>query len=234
MVGLATYETTSGEAHLSLDMNYGFLKRDLLDHSKQLLASEAADGKRMIRASLPAADDEFFRAVSSLGFTDSEEGERIAIIDISTPLQTSALPKGYTVVSLSEENDLEKINRVLWRGFNHTGSPPADSVAQRLRLQSGPDFNKGLTIAAKSPIGDFVSYCGMWHDAATDYAIVEPVATDPDCRLRGFGRAAVLEGVRRCFDLGAKRAYVGSDQQFYYSIGFRPYSACKWLNYQEA
>jgi predicted N-acetyltransferase YhbS len=44
----------------------------------------------------------------------------------------------------------------------------------------------------------------------------------------GLGRAAVLEGLRRCAKLGAKRAFVGSSQQFYYNIGFRPYTSNTW------
>ncbi len=62
----------------------------------------------------------------------------------------------------------------------------------------------------------------MWYDSETEYALVEPVATDPDFRMLGLGKAAVLEGIRRCGQLGAKQAYVGSSQQFYYQIGFRP------------
>ncbi|HBP38077.1 MAG TPA: GNAT family N-acetyltransferase, partial [Clostridiales bacterium] len=49
-------------------------------------------------------------------------------------------------------------------------------------------------------------------------------ATDPAYRKMGLGRAAVLEAIRRCGVLGARRAFVGSSQQFYYSIGFRPYA----------
>jgi predicted N-acetyltransferase YhbS len=68
----------------------------------------------------------------------------------------------------------------------------------------------------------------MWYEPGTDYALVEPVATDPDYRLMGLGRAAVLEGVIRCGKLGAKRAYVGSSQQFYYNIGFYPAASGTW------
>lgn len=57
---------------------------------------------------------------------------------------------------------------------------------------------------------------------------MEPVATDPDYRKLGLGKAAALEGVKRCRDLGAKVAFVGSSQQFYYNIGFRPYSTKTW------
>ncbi|MCL2884708.1 MAG: GNAT family N-acetyltransferase, partial [Oscillospiraceae bacterium] len=72
------------------------------------------------------------------------------------------------------------------------------------------------------------AYCGTWKDPASAVALVEPVATDPDYRMRGLGKAAVLEAVRRCGTRGAKQAYVGSSQQFYYNIGFRPALTSTW------
>jgi hypothetical protein len=44
----------------------------------------------------------------------------------------------------------------------------------------------------------------------------------------GLERAAVLEAARRCGQLGAKVAFVSSDQQFYYSRGFVPHSSGTW------
>jgi predicted N-acetyltransferase YhbS len=46
------------------------------------------------------------------------------------------------------------------------------------------------------------------------------VATDPDFRRLGLGKAAVLEGIRRCAELGAVEAFVGSNQPFYLALGF--------------
>jgi len=68
----------------------------------------------------------------------------------------------------------------------------------------------------------------MWQDSASQSALVEPVATDPAYRKMGLGKAAVLEAIRRCGNLGAKQAYVGSSQQFYYNIGFRPFTTSTW------
>jgi len=69
----------------------------------------------------------------------------------------------------------------------------------------------------------------MWYDELAGFAVIEPVATDPDYRRMGLGRAAVLEGIRRVGTRGARIALVGSSQQFYYSIGMRPYaSASEW------
>jgi predicted N-acetyltransferase YhbS len=58
------------------------------------------------------------------------------------------------------------------------------------------------------------------------------VATDPDYRRRGLGSAAVLESIRRCGQQGATVAYVGSDQAFYMSLGFKVlFSQNCWLKY---
>jgi len=64
----------------------------------------------------------------------------------------------------------------------------------------------------------------MRYDQEGGFAVIEPVATDPDYRKMGLGKAAVLEGIRRTGELGAKIAFVGSSQQFYYSIGLRPFN----------
>jgi predicted N-acetyltransferase YhbS len=74
----------------------------------------------------------------------------------------------------------------------------------------------------------------MWYEKANRIAYVEPVATDPDYRRMGLGKAAVWEGIRRCGVEGATVAYVGSDQRFYHAIGFKTlyYSNC-WVKKYE-
>jgi predicted N-acetyltransferase YhbS len=80
--------------------------------------------------------------------------------------------------------------------------------------------------------GKFVSFSGTWYEAVNKIAYVEPVATDPDFRRMGLGKAAVLEGIRRCGALGATVAFVGSDQEFYKAIGFTHlWSSNPWIKY---
>ena len=83
-----------------------------------------------------------------------------------------------------------------------------------------PSGRRDLKIVVVAPNGDFVSFCGMFYEPSRHFAYVEPVATDPTYRRLGLGKAAVLEGIRRCGLLGASTAYVGSDQEFYQAIGF--------------
>ena len=99
-------------------------------------------------------------------------------------------------------------------------------------MQSGPNFRRDLNIVVEAPHGYFVSYSGTWFEGSNRIAYVEPVATDPDYRRRGLGRAAVLEGIRRCGELGATVAYVGSDLAFYMAIGFeKMHTSQCWTKY---
>jgi len=131
------------------------------------------------------------------------------------------LPDGFRLKNLADDNDLAKIDRVLWRGFNHPGEPPADGSKGRKKMQSGPHFRKDLTIVVEAPNGAFVAFGGLWFDPVNRLGYVEPVATDPDYRRMGLGTAAVLEGIRRCGELGATVAYVGTDMPFYLAMGFK-------------
>ena len=105
-------------------------------------------------------------------------------------------------------------------GFNHPGEPPEEGIEDRKKMQSGPNFRKDLTIVVEAPDGNFASFCGMWYESTNKISYVEPVATDPDYRRMGLGKAAVLESLRRAAVLGAEVAWVGSDQEFYKAIGF--------------
>ena len=132
-----------------------------------------------------------------------------------------SLPPGFRLKSLADDNDLQKVDRVLWRGFNHGDAPPPDGVRDREFMQLAPNYRKDLNLVVEAPDGNFVSYCGMWYEPIHAIAYVEPVATDPAYRRRGLASAAVLEGIRRCSELGAKMACVGSAQPLYLSLGFR-------------
>jgi predicted N-acetyltransferase YhbS len=74
----------------------------------------------------------------------------------------------------------------------------------------------------------------MFYEPMNRFAYVEPVATDPAYRRLGLGKAAVLEGIRRCAELDATVAYVGNDLPIYRSVGFQKiYVSECWLKYFE-
>ena len=58
----------------------------------------------------------------------------------------------------------------------------------------------------------------VWYNGGNT-AYIEPVATVPEHRGKGLGRAVVYEAANRAKEQGAKRAIVLSDQDFYKRLG---------------
>ncbi|MEO3946465.1 GNAT family N-acetyltransferase [Gorillibacterium sp. CAU 1737] len=225
IVAVATYESGLGDAWFFVHPAYSRLKGDMIAHALQKLSREGT-----LRLRIPDSDQALQELAARAGFVPTQDREETAILPIASTSLGYTLPEGYRIATLAEDPELIRYNRVMWRGFNHEGEPPVtpDELAGRKQEVSGPHVQLDLKVAVQAPNGKFVSYCGMWYLPGTDYALVEPVATDPDYRRMGLGRAAVLEGVRRCAALGAKFAYVGSSQTFYYRIGFRPSATDTW------
>jgi ribosomal protein S18 acetylase RimI-like enzyme len=143
--------------------------------------------------------------------------------DIPNPFPEIKLPDGFHLTSLAEECNWTKVHRVIWRGFDHDGEPPSgeEDLKERRRMFDTPKGRRDLKIVVKALNGNFVAFSGTFFEPINKYAYVEPIATDPDYRCMGFGKAAVLESIRRCAALGATVAYVGNDLPIYQAIGFK-------------
>ncbi len=231
IVGVAHYESRLGEVFFQTHPAYSHLKPAMLEYAEKQLYGETEAGQRYVEAFIPDLDREFAALVQSRGYVLAEGHTRpMTQFAIPQPFPPIHLPEGFRLKSLADDNDLEKIHRVLWRGFNHAGEPPAERLADRVKMQSTPNFRKELTIVVEAPSGIFVSFSGAWYEGLNRVAYVEPVATDPDFRRMGLGKAAVLEGIRRCGELGATVAFVGSNQEFYRAIGFtKCFDSCCWV-----
>ena len=221
IVGIAHYEGQPGEVYFQIHPDFTHLKSIMLKYAENHLYARLDDGRGYVRAYINDFDIEFESIAEQQGYKKEENApELISQFTITHPLPTIGLPDGFRLISLHDDNDLNKVHRVLWRGFNHPGEPPEEGIEWRRKMQSAPNFRRDLNIVVEAPDGSFVSYCGMWYEESNEIAYVEPVATDPDYRRMGLGTAAVLEGIRRCGELGATVAFDGAVQTFYTAMGF--------------
>jgi GNAT superfamily N-acetyltransferase len=219
IVGVVNFEDF-GEAYFQVHPGYARLKSEMLDHAEESLCTKEC-GKRRLTTYVNDFDTELERIASAAGYVKASGSPQVtARFDCTGALPPIVLPQGFRLTDRRECNDLRRINRVLWRGFNHEGPPPEKHVAGRADVEKAPLYRRDLVVMVEAPGGDLVSYCGIWYEAANRVAYVEPVATDPDYRRRGLGRAAVLEAIRRAKALGATRAIVISGQPFYRALGF--------------
>jgi predicted N-acetyltransferase YhbS len=233
IVGVVHAEMHSGEAFFDINPVYIHLKQEMLEYAEKHLFGKAPNGRKCMLAFINDFDKEFEVLAISRGYKKDDKFTRsMSELKIPNHFPPISLPAGFTLKSLAEDNDLAQITRVFWRGFNHGDEPPSSDLEGRKMMQSAPSFRKDLNIIAVAPDGNFVAYAGLWFESINKYAYVEPVCTDPDYRLRGLGKAAVMEGIRRCEELGAEVAYVGSVYPIYQSIGFKKLFTCNcWIKY---
>lgn len=229
MVGLITYENDIGEAYFCLDERYEYLKPQLIDYAVDNLSLNGE-----IKISLPDGELSYQQAALVKGFYATNEKTSVARIDTTNTNFT--LPEGYKVIDFDDANfDVEKYYAAIWKGFDNKRERN-ELEMQSMRKREGfdaPYFDRSLRIIVVAPNGDYASHCGMWYKQDSEYAYVEPVFTLPEYRKMGLGKAAVLEGVKRCGKLGAKYAIVLSSQQFYYSIGFYPIQNETWWKHKK-
>lgn len=231
IVAVATFDCWLGEAFCLMLPGYEGLRGEMLRYAQDHLA---ADGRSGVYIS--DADAAFQSVAAKLGYVATERKENDAVFYPDETELSLHLPEGFSLTSIKDTPSAYEYGRVLWKGFNHEangegpyryGSQNDDALAAELQ---NPHVDASLRIAVVAPDGHFASYCGLWYDPEAGYGVVEPMATDPAYRKMGLGRAALHEGIRRVRERGCKRVFVGSSQQFYYSVGFRPCAtATLWL-----
>jgi predicted N-acetyltransferase YhbS len=233
--GIVHFEGNPAEVFIQAHPDHPELKGLLLDHAEhngfEGMSTREDRPFRMVYVN--DFDTELGALVQARGYQKWNHFEQpMAVYTPEKPVPEVKLPDGFRVQSLADENDLHKINQVLWRGFNHPGAPPEEEVVGRAFAQQAPNFRKDLTIVTVTPGGRYVSFCGMWYIPENKVAYLEPLATDPDYRRMGMARAAVYESIRRVRALGARDVFVGSGQEFYQRLGFEvKYTAYPWVLY---
>jgi len=236
IVAVVHYEGGLGDAFFQFHPAYRHLQKEMLEYAEaNLTGVSKKSGRKYLCVFVNDNDEDFTALVKSRGYSIHADGLRPTYkFDIPKSFPPIQLPEGFQLTSLADEPDWAKVHRALWRGFDHGDDVPMneEEFESRRKMFDTPKARRDLKIAVKAPDGNFVSFCGMFYEPTNRYALVEPVATDPDFRRLGLGKAAVLEGIRRCGALGATVAYVGSDQEFYKVIDFKKaYNTECWLKY---
>jgi predicted N-acetyltransferase YhbS len=223
LVAVVHHEHRVGQAFLQVKDGYDHLKEEMVIHAENSLVGEK-EGKKYLDFYCKEFDNVTIELLKQRGYQKIKDDSPWLIVTKINPNEIGEvkLDSKFELIGLDEENDLVKIDRVLWRGFNHEGESDGD-LDGRKQMQSPPNFNKYLNVVImEKSSGNYVSYSGSWYDPVNKVGYIEPVATDPDFRKMGLGKVAVLECVKRLGKLGAKAVYVESGIPFYQRIGFKP------------
>lgn len=214
IAGAAIYDMYFGEAFCGALPGYSGLYPEILDYACAALGDEAGLG-------IAICDNcpEEIAAARAGGFQPEEQSETILGLGLET-LGRRSMPEGYTVRTLDPAREAETFQWLLWQGFDHGTDPAVFAREDPVIPQRRPHLNPKLSLTALAPGGEPAAYCCLWYLPGTDYAYVEPVCTVPAHRGRGVAGGLLSEALARAKALGAKEAFVISDQDFYQKLGF--------------
>ena len=137
-------------------------------------------------------------------------------------LGTLELPDGYRLISMAEENDVEKRREIFGRGFNHEDPNEWPSAFAYRELQKAPDYREEHDLVIVAPDGTYAACCIVWYDDVNREGHLEPLGTHPDHRRKGLATQIQFEGMRRLRERGATRMPMnGGFDPFYLAVGFR-------------
>jgi len=227
VVGAAVYDMYFGEAFCSALRGYESLYPDILDYAYR----ELKDGSGL---GISICDDnaDEIKAAEAAGFIKAEQSENVMSIELGEKL-AAEMPPGLDIVELDPAREPYEFQWLLWQGFDHGADKSEFEREDKIIPQLRPHLETQLSVAAVNSDCEKVAYCCLWYSPNTDYAYVEPVCTIPSYRGRGVSRALIYEALNRASSLGAKKAYVLSDMEFYSKLGFKTEShfTFYWRNF---
>jgi ribosomal protein S18 acetylase RimI-like enzyme len=125
------------------------------------------------------------------------------------------------------DDDVEDRASVTHAAFG-SSKPFAEYAAEYASFRASPAYPHGWDLLLRDADGRASACCIAWPDPVSRAGTFEPVATHPELHRRGYGRALLLDGLRRFAAAGMTYAIVGVDvddpraEALYRSVGFRP------------
>jgi predicted N-acetyltransferase YhbS len=216
-----------GEAFFQRHPDHDFLLPEMLDFAETHLRNLE---RNLLFVAISDQDEAFLAVVRGRGYRRNDRHILWdSVFTVRRELPGYTLPEGYRLRSMADDNDLDRRRKAFGLGFNHPDPRDWPSLLSVQELQKAPDYRPELDLYVVAPDGEFASFCIAWWDERNRIAMLEPVGTVPGHRRKGLARAIVLEAVRRVAALGVEQASVGSDQEFYLSLGFElKYAGHHW------
>ena len=214
IVGAAIYDMYLGEAFCGTLKTHMDILPEILDYAYRIFKDENGLGIAIRNEDLKAIE----KAID-LGFEKVNQTENVMMLGLDNIIP-SRIPADIVIREYNPAENPREFAWLLWQGFDHGNNQAEfeskDSPKQQLRKH----LDKRLSLSAVDSSGNIVGYVCLWHLPETDYAYVEPVCTIPEFRNMGISKALLTEAFSRANKLGAKKAIVISDMDFYKKLGF--------------
>lgn len=177
---------------------------------------------------VPSASARLKEALAVAGYRPAGQPEfQLNAREVRGDIEAPRVPAGTVVRPVRVDDPAEVEARVALH--LEVWDPSRFSIEGYARLRAQPVYRPDLDLVAVTPEGELASYGIVWWDPDTRTGEFEPVGTAARFRRQGYGKALLLEGLRRLRVLGATDALVISSTAsefapsrfLYASAGFR-------------
>ena len=214
IVAIATFDMYFGESACLCLEEYEYLYEEVVNYAKENMNENG-------EFALTIEDNNAYEleTIKKLGYTKIEQDETLLCASLEN-IHISRLNNDFSFVELDQIKDNIELQWLFYQGFDHGDDKEEFNKQLDLNFIPRPHCNKYLSVGIRNAEGKLISFCGCWYLEGTDYAYIEPACTIPAYRNKGIGTEVLLEVLRRAKTLGAKKAYVISDNNFYKKCAF--------------
>lgn len=210
------YEMDIGEAYPVVGRGYEYLLPEILSQAERELSAEK-DGRRSLEVWVTSSQSAHIALLRENGY-EKAYTEPVKLFRYENGFPASALPDGFGCISLENDIDYRKLNRCIWRGFDH-GDDVEYNTEEIRYMSAAPHFRPEIGRIITAPDGEYACYAGMWLDEKNGYAYLEPLCTQPQYRRMGLARYALCDAMKHTQRLGARYCFGGA-MGFYDALGF--------------
>lgn len=185
--------------------------KDLLN---QMVNTVLQSETKPVTIKVNSKDEALAQILRERQFERKQKDVNVLELDLSKELDYE-IPDSYSISPQEFIMDNWQYQLTIHKGFDNEGIPERwDNEVFARGIHK--DMRLNTFALAKH---EYCAHCGLWYTEGTS-AYVEPVVTIPPHRKKGLARAVIYEACKRAKMLGASRATVLSDLEFYYKIGF--------------
>ena len=124
-------------------------------------------------------DADLIAVLKARGFGRRDEPVMYHLVYTFGELPELELPDGFQLLSMADENDIEKRREIFGRGFNHEDPKEWPSAFSYRELQKAPNYRKKHDLFIVAPDGTYAACCIVWYDAVNRIGHLEPLARIP-------------------------------------------------------
>jgi ribosomal protein S18 acetylase RimI-like enzyme len=241
---LAAWAYVDGYSNLHFEINTAFeqpkLEAQIVDWGVACIHSQMLASGEMLTLDASCPEEDSWRRAfyERHGFVRQEVRSLHYVRSLAEPIPVPQLPPGFSVRHVSSEREapaLVALHRAAF-GTQHM------TVAERLAMMQGPEYDPPLDLVAVAPDGSLAAYCFCSYSpqesalSGRNEGYTDPLATHPKYQRKGLGRALLVVGMQKLKQRGAEWAALGTSsenlamQRTAQAVGFRLQSSTVWFS----